>query len=542
MPGNRLSAASAVPNSDKQIGQSPTDVKFPNARVRSFHLPLMKRLQLRTKLYLVNAFLIACAVAVGLLGLRGIQQTNKGLETVYNDRVVPLDQLKHIADAYAVSIIDAVNKANVGLVDAPLTLKGIKDAQAIISEKWKAYMATTLTQEESRLAAEASQLFIPANADVEKLIRHLEDKTGLLTGTLGEYDGPLYATVDPISNKITELVDLQLSVAEAEYRAAGARYALLLKETAALLAFALLIGGGLSWIVTHHVAVTINRINAELSEGAAQTAAAAAQVSASSQSLAEGASSQASSLEETSASLEELSSMTKHNAESTRAAKETASATHASANEGARQMQAMQASMNAINQSSEEITKILKTIDEIAFQTNILALNAAVEAARAGEAGAGFAVVADEVRALAQRSATAAKETAEKIENSVSRSREGVQLTTQVAGSFTTIQGQIGRLEALVADIANATHEQAQGITQINDAISLMDKVTQTNAAGAEESASASEELHAQAESLNVAVHHLTDLVHGQSRQPRKQPFAERENNSREEMTASVAA
>ncbi|ATC66149.1 hypothetical protein CMV30_14260 [Nibricoccus aquaticus] len=324
--------------------------------------------------------------------------------------------------------------------------------------------------------------------------------------------------MDPISNKIGELVDLQLRVAEAEYRAAQNRYAHLLREAIGLLAIGLFFGGGLSWLVTHRVSVTINRVTSELAEGAAQTASAASQVSASSQSLAQGSSTQASSLEETSASLEELSSMTRHNAESTRAAKDTASATHASANEGARQMQAMQQSMHAINQSSEEITKILKTIDEIAFQTNILALNAAVEAARAGEAGAGFAVVADEVRALAQRSAVAAKETADKIETSVKRSREGVQLTSEVAGSFTTIQSQIGKLEALVADIANATQEQAQGITQINDAISLMDKVTQTNAAGAEESASASEELHAQAESLNTSVHHLSHLVHGQPR------------------------
>ncbi len=495
----------------------------------------MKRLKLCTKLYLVSALLLLVATAVGALGLRGIQQTNRGLETVYNDRVVPLDHLKHIADAYAVAIIDAVNKANAGLTDAPATIQSLRAAQSLILEKWQTYISTYLTPEESRLADEAARLFAPANAAVEKLIRHLDGKTGLLTGTLGDFDGPLYATIDPISNKIAELVDLQLSVAESEYNAARARYVFLLKETAVLLAFGLIVGGGLSWFVTHRLSVTINQVTSELTEGAAQTAAAASQVSASSQSLAHGASSQASSLEETSASLEELSSMTKHNAESTRAAKETASETHASANEGARQMQAMQNSMHAINQSSEEITKILKTIDEIAFQTNILALNAAVEAARAGDAGAGFAVVADEVRSLAQRSAVAAKETAEKIETSVSRSREGVQLTTQVAASFTTIQGQIGRLETLVADIANATQEQAQGINQINDAISLMDKVTQTNAAGAEESASASEELHAQAESLNTTVHHLTDLVHGEARVRKhaKSSPSHRQNTSR---------
>jgi len=477
----------------------------------------MKNLKLRTKLYLVSALLVAVAITVGLLGLRGIRQTNLGLETVYNDRVVPLKYLKAIADDYAIAMIDAVNKCNAGLMTAEQALEGIVSAQKSIQERWTTYMATTLTPEEAKLAAEAAQLFVPADQAVETLRLHLTGKSGLLTNSLQAFDGPLYTTIDPISSKITELVDLQLRVAAAEYTDAHDRYEFLLRFTIGVLALGVIAGGGLSWSVTHHLSVSISQITETLSAGAEQTAAAAHQVSASSQSLAEGASEQAASLEETSASLEELSSMTKRNAESARDAKDTVSRTRGSADQGTMQMTAMQEAMQAINGASDEINKILKTIDDIAFQTNILALNAAVEAARAGEAGAGFAVVADEVRALAQRSANAARETAVRIDASVKRSRQGVQLSSEVAHSFTAIQDQIKHLEQLNAEIATASHEQSEGLSQINTAISQMDRVTQLNAAGAEETASASEQLNAQAETLKASVISLNRLVNGAS-------------------------
>jgi methyl-accepting chemotaxis protein len=215
-----------------------------------------------------------------------------------------------------------------------------------------------------------------------------------------------------------------------------------------------------------------------------------------------------------------MSSMTKRNADHAQIAKETAVHTRQSADAGAAQMKTLLTAMDSIKAASEEVTKILKNIDEIAFQTNILALNAAVEAARAGEAGAGFAVVADEVRNLAQRCAFAAKETAMKIEDNVKRSQQGAQLSADVARSFSEIQTQVHQLDQLVAEIASASQEQSQGISQVNTAVIQMDQVTQTNAASAEESASASEELNGQAESLKDAVASLRQLVgdSGQSR------------------------
>ncbi|MEN9841405.1 MAG: Dipeptide chemoreceptor protein [Verrucomicrobiota bacterium] len=250
-----------------------------------------------------------------------------------------------------------------------------------------------------------------------------------------------------------------------------------------------------------------------LSQGSLQVAAASGQVSSASQSLAEGSSEQAASLEEISSSIEELASMTKRNADNAQAGKASAGHARAAAESGAAEMERMQGAMNAIQQSSNDISKIIKTIDEIAFQTNILALNAAVEAARAGEAGAGFAVVADEVRSLAQRSAVAAKETADKIADATARSAQGVELSTKVAAGLQQILEKAREVDRLVAEVATASHEQSEGLTQINVAVSQMDKVTQSNAAGAEETASAAEELNAQSEELRNASAQLAALV-----------------------------
>jgi methyl-accepting chemotaxis protein len=250
-----------------------------------------------------------------------------------------------------------------------------------------------------------------------------------------------------------------------------------------------------------------------LSQGSLQVAAASGQVSSASQALAEGSSEQAASLEEISSSIEELASMTKRNAENARAGKVSAGHARGAAEAGAAEMERMQAAMNAIQQSSNDISKIIKTIDEIAFQTNILALNAAVEAARAGEAGAGFAVVADEVRSLAQRSAIAAKETADKIADATSRSAQGVELSTRVSAGLQQILEKSREVDRLVTEVATASNEQSEGITQINTAVSQMDKVTQSNAAGAEETASAAEELNAQSQELRNASAQLAALV-----------------------------
>ena len=285
------------------------------------------------------------------------------------------------------------------------------------------------------------------------------------------------------------------------------------------LVVATLLGIFVAVFITRSITKPIRQVADTLAAGAEQTAGAAGQVSSASQSLAEGASEQAASLEETSSSLEEMSSMTKRNAETAGKVKELGSEARKAGDLGVKDMTALVSAMDAIKTSSADIAKIIKTIDEIAFQTNILALNAAVEAARAGEAGAGFAVVADEVRNLAQRCAQAAKETASKIEDAVQKSAVGADISAKVAKSLEEIVGKARQVDEMAGEVAAASQEQSQGISQVNIAVTQMDKVTQSNAANAEESAAAAEELTAQAESLKEAVSDLLRLVDGQGHQ-----------------------
>jgi methyl-accepting chemotaxis protein/methyl-accepting chemotaxis protein-1 (serine sensor receptor) len=276
----------------------------------------------------------------------------------------------------------------------------------------------------------------------------------------------------------------------------------------------LLAAGGGFFVVTG-LSTTLKHISETVAEGAQQVAQVAAQVSASSQALAQGSSQNAGSLEETSAATEQISSMARRNTDNSRNAAGIVAHSVEKFTETNLALDGMVLAMGEINGSSQKISKIIKVIDEIAFQTNILALNAAVEAARAGEAGLGFAVVADEVRNLSQRCAQAARDTASLIEESIAKSDGGKSKVDRVADAIRGITGEATEVKTLVDEVNVGSQEQARGLDQISKAITQMEQSGQTSAASAEETAAAAEELAAQSATLSDIGKQLRSLVDG---------------------------
>ncbi len=492
------------------------------------------------KIILGFAVLIVILIAVSVTSIGISSSIGNKMKAMQNTELVRLDALDGIKQSVLTNrylLFAHISSTN---PDEMLRIeRQMNDNSAVAVEKYKTYEAT-LTTDQARSEYATIIDFRSRYRDARAKVLDLSQK-GDKAGANAEFQATVAPLLDGYVKAVTKLSG---DVKQNAYDAAASirqstQFTKNLMIGASLLT--LLLAVATSWIIIRSTNGTLRRVAADLSVGSDQLKNVAETLSSASQSLAEGTSNQAASIEETSASLEELSILGKQNQDRTGTASNSAGRTKSAVTLGLTDVEAMavtlqevgatsremETAMQAMRSSSNDIAKIIKTIDEIAFQTNILALNAAVEAARAGEAGAGFAVVAEEVRALAQRSAEAAKNTSALIEATIHRSHAGAQISEKVASTvgallekstlvenrLKEIAGLIQEVNGISTEVSHATKEQTNGLTQINTAMQDIDGVTQKNAATSEETAAAAEELSAQAMTLQQNVSNLMALI-----------------------------
>ncbi len=455
--------------------------------------------------------------ALGVSGYVGLHKSNADTRFLANKSIPEIGILERIStNAYRVTrALRTLMDASLPTTEVTAQLEEIKAARADYVAAIADFDKIQKDLEEERLwAAFKESITEWRNANV--VFNELREK-GNLEGARKQLLGPSRAAEQKSIDLIRQLV--KRTNEDANRLATGAleRSERLTLVLAVVSGVGFVVGLVLAWGVSRSISRQLDGLASELGTVVEQTREAATQVAAASQDLADRASQQAASVEETSSSLEEIASMTRHNAEN---ASEANSLTHEASTQmekAGHYMGDLTRQMSEIAASGAETQKIIKTIDEIAFQTNILALNAAVEAARAGEAGAGFAVVADEVRSLAQRAAEAARNTTSLIEKSATTIDSGSKLVKDTGEAFAKTTEATKKVMSLVGEIATASSEQTKGIDQISNAVADMDKTTQQNAAGAQESASAAGELHTRSDQLAVAVEQLQALVNAKA-------------------------
>ncbi|MDR0868802.1 MAG: methyl-accepting chemotaxis protein [Planctomycetota bacterium] len=468
-----------------------------------------------------------------------LQNTNEKAEQLFAGLWDKLTQVDGTVEEIAQSLsgkdedaVDDLRRARARILQLRLTVnRYIPELDLATSDRYR----ETVLKEDAAIVASLNAVAGRIRGDYPAIAQNIDTVRQTLEATLSATLKQVVALVDQDTNvkatrlmngdaakarqAVSQFVDevtvaakksMETTVGDADKLGARVRVVTLVVSIVGIL-----LGVLIAYLVVAGVVKRLNAIIQGLGDSATQVDAASNQISSASQSLAEGASEQASSLEETSASIEETTSMTKQNADNANKTNATNQQTNKLIASGEKDVIDMTTAMSEINDSAEKISKIIKTIEDIAFQTNLLALNAAVEAARAGEAGKGFAVVSEEVRNLAGRSAQAARDTTELIEGTVARVKHGTEIAGLLEKSFKQIQEGSQQVSELIAQITNASNEQATGMEQINSAVSQMDQVTQQNAASAEETASASEELSAQAATLNDMVRELVRLVTG---------------------------
>jgi methyl-accepting chemotaxis protein len=497
----------------------------------------MKNLRVLTRMIILIVITSAVSLFIGLYGVRNLQNVNDGMTTMYKDRVLPLQQLKAVSDAYAIYIVDAAHKVRNGNISWSEGIRSYENAAKQIEENLVAYSSSKIDGEEVRLFNEAKNLKASADNAYNYLLdvlRQGDDTTN--HQKLDDYVvREMYGKIDPFTSKLDELIAIQLQYATELNDEGDVLYSETKNITYTITFLGILLAVAIAYVITKSIigelggepseikmiaeqiangnltlkfetdrkrigiygaivqlSEQLKVIIAKIMEGAEGVTSASLQMSSTSQQMSQGSQEQAASAEEISSSMEQMVSNIQQNTDNAQQTEKIAIKAADDIKEG----------NSAVTQAVDSLKKIAEKIGiigEIARQTNLLALNAAVEAARAGEHGKGFAVVAAEVRKLAERSQLAAEEINSLSSSSVTIADRSGRLLEQIVPN-------IQNTAKLVQEIAASSTEQNSGATQINNAIQQFNQVIQQNAAGAEEIASSSEELSAQAESLKDSV------------------------------------
>ena len=491
---------------------------------------MLNNMRVAMRLAILAGTLIVLMLIIGLMGISGMRDANLGMKTVYNDRVVPMQQLKDVVDSYALTLVETPQKSTKGLLGLLKAQRLTADTHEHATALWKAFLATELVDEEVALIKQAAPLLQKADAKIADLQNWYSNRDELAIANFTQND--MYPIFDPLNEVFSQLNKLQVTVAKQEYEHSIQRYEKARLINIAMILLSLVLAGVLGLLITrsllkqlggepnytaqiiaqvangdlairaqlgkndqssilfaiNQMIVKLSSIISDVRSTADSLSAASEEVSATAQSLSQSATEQAASVEETSASMEEISASISQNNDN---AKITDSIATQSAKEASQGGEAVKNTVTAMQKIAEKIS----VIDDIAYQTNLLALNAAIEAGRAGEHGRGFAVVASEVRKLAGRSQTAAKEIGELANGSVKLAVGAGNLLDEMVPS-------IRKTADLVQEISAASHEQSMGANQITTAISQISIATQQNSTAAEELYSTAEELAHQATQL----------------------------------------